>query len=94
MDEELGFVVTSGVIPGKVYGYGNISAFIPNAMTSAQEAQEEWLEEMKVLDIMPLLTPTGATGDTLEVLQYYNDELQAMQINVYLSGPNMTSPWL
>ncbi|KAJ5118312.1 uncharacterized protein N7443_007241 [Penicillium atrosanguineum] len=94
VDEELGFVVTSGVIPGKVFGYGNISAFIPNSMTSAQEAQEEWLEEMKVLDIMPLLTPTGATGDTLEVLQYYNDELQAMQINVYLSGPNMTSPWL
>jgi hypothetical protein len=43
---------------------------------------------------MPSLSPTGATGDTLEVLQYYNGELQAMQINVYLSGPDMTSPWL
>jgi hypothetical protein len=41
-----------------------------------------------------MLEPTGATGDTLELLQFYNDELQAMQINVYLSGPGMTSPWL
>jgi hypothetical protein len=63
-------------------------------MTSAQEAQEVWIEEMDALGIMPLLSPTGATGDTLEVLQYYNGELQAMQINVYLSGPDMTSPWL
>ncbi|KAJ5432263.1 uncharacterized protein N7458_011419 [Penicillium daleae] len=94
IDEELGFVVTSGTIPGKVYPYGNISAFIPDAMTSAQEAQEVWIEEMNALGIMPLLSPTGATGDTLEVLQYYNGELQAMQINVYLSGPDMTSPWL
>jgi hypothetical protein len=94
IDEELGFVVTSGTIPGKVYPYGNISAFIPNAMHAAQEAQEVWFEKMKALGNMPLLSPTGATGDTLEVLQYYNDELQAMQINVYLSGPDMTSPWL
>ncbi|KAF3765592.1 hypothetical protein M406DRAFT_339010 [Cryphonectria parasitica EP155] len=94
IDEELGFVVTSGTVPGTVYPYGNVSAFIPNAMTSAQEAQEVWFEEMKALGTMPLLSPTGATGDTLEVLQYYNDELQAMQINVYLSGPDMTSPWL
>ncbi|KAJ9148851.1 hypothetical protein NKR23_g4741 [Pleurostoma richardsiae] len=93
IDEELGFVVTSGTIPGKVYPYENISAFIPDRMTAAQEAQEVWLEEMKALGTMPLLSPTEATGDTLEVLQYYNDELQAMQINVYLSGPNMISPW-
>ena len=94
IDEELGFVVTSGVVPGKVYPYGNISAFIPDAMTSAQDAQEVWFEELKALGTMPLVSPTEATGDTLEVLQYYDDELQAMQINVYLSGPNMTSPWL
>jgi hypothetical protein len=95
IDEELGFVVTSGIIPGKVYPYnGNVSAFIPDRMTSAQEAQDVWYEEMKAKATLPLLAPTQATGDTLEVLQYYNGELQAMQINVYLSGPGMSSPWL
>lgn len=96
IDEELGFVVTSGVIPGTVYPYGgNVSAFIPNKMTSAQEAQVEYIEYMEATEpSVPLVAPFGATGDTLEVLQYYNDELTAMQINVYVSGPNMTSPWL
>ena len=94
IDEELGIVVTSGIVPGKVLPYQNISAFIPDKMTSAQEAQVEYLEAMKAEGTMPLLSPIEATGDTLEVLQYYNDKLQAMQINVYLSGPNMTSPWL
>jgi hypothetical protein len=94
IDEELGFVVTSGVIPGKVYGYQNVSAFIPNKMTAAQEAQQVWIDEMRASGTIPVLEPIGGTGDTLEVLQYYNGELQAMQINVYLSGPNMTSPWL
>ncbi|GAB7355643.1 hypothetical protein MBLNU459_g6359t2 [Dothideomycetes sp. NU459] len=94
IDEELGFVVTSGIVPGKVFGYGNVSAFIPDHMTAAQEAQYVWLKEAESLGIKPLLSPTAATGDTLEVLQYYDGDLQAMQINVYLSGPNMTSPWL
>lgn len=95
VDEELGFVVTSGIIQGMVYPYyGNTSAFIPNTMTAAQEAQEAWYEEQKALGGWPLVAPTGATGDTLEVLQYYDGELQAMQINVYVSGPGMTSPWL
>lgn len=94
IDEELGFVVTSGIVPGKVFPYGNISAFIPDHMTAAQKAQQVWLEEAKALGIKPLLSPTEATGDTLEVLQFYDGKLQAMQINVYLSGPNMTSPWL
>lgn len=94
IDEELGFVVTSGIVPGKVLPYQNISAFIPDKMTAAQEAQVEYLEVMKAKGTEPLLSPIEATGDTLEVLQYYNDELQAMQINVYLNGPNMTSPWL
>lgn len=94
IDEDLGFVVTSGIVPGKVFGYANVSAFIPDHMTAAQEAQYLWLEEAKAAGIKPLLTPMASTGDTLEVLQFYNDELQAMQINVYLSGPNMTSPWL
>ncbi|KAI1610680.1 hypothetical protein EDD36DRAFT_444645 [Exophiala viscosa] len=94
IDEELGFVLTSGIVPGKVYGYGNVSAFIPNTMTDAQEAQQVWWTAKEAEGTMPLLYPTGSTGDTLEVLQYYNGELQAMQINVYLSGPNMTSVWL
>ncbi|KAF3014478.1 hypothetical protein E8E14_010535 [Neopestalotiopsis sp. 37M] len=95
VDEELGFVVTSGMIPGIVYPYyGNTSAFTPNTMTDAQDAQEAWYEESMASGGLPLLAPTGATGETLEVLQYYNGELQAMQINVYLSGPGMTSAWL
>ncbi|KAJ6073085.1 hypothetical protein N7467_011170 [Penicillium canescens] len=95
IDEELGFVITSGMIPGKVYPYnGNVSAFIPDTMTSAQETQEVWYKEMVAKATLPVVAPTEATGETLEVLQYYNGELQAMQINVYLSGPNMTSPWL
>ncbi|KAL4742302.1 hypothetical protein BDV11DRAFT_167356 [Aspergillus similis] len=94
IDEELGFVVTSGMIPGKVYPYQNVSAFIPDAMTSSQEAQDVWLKEVKAQGVKGLLAPTEATGETLEVLQYYNNALQAMQINVYMSGPNMTSAWL
>lgn len=94
IDEELGFVLTSGIVPGKAYGYGNVSAFIPNTMTAAQEAQQVWWDTKEAEGTLSLLYPTGATGDTLEVLQYYNGELQAMQINVYLSGPGMTSPWL
>ncbi|RAK83124.1 hypothetical protein BO79DRAFT_161693 [Aspergillus costaricaensis CBS 115574] len=94
IDEELGFVVTSGMIQGKVYPYQNVSAFIPDAMTSSQETQDVWLNEVKALGVKGLLAPTEATGETLEVLQYYNNALQAMQINVYMSGPNMTSAWL
>ncbi|KAJ5274055.1 hypothetical protein N7478_009180 [Penicillium angulare] len=95
IDEELGFIVTSGMIPGKVYPYnGNISAFIPDTMTSAQQAQDVWYDEMKKEGVLSMVAPTEATGETLEVLQWYNGKLQAMQINVYLSGPNMTSAWL
>lgn len=95
IDEELGFVVTSGIIPGKVYPYnGNVSAFIPNKMTSAQAAQDVWLAAMKANATIPVLSPMNATGETLEVLQFYDGKLQAMQINVYLSGPGMTSAWL
>jgi hypothetical protein len=95
IDEELGFIVTSGMIPGKVYPYnGNVSAFIPNKMPEAQAAQDVWLAEMKAKATLPVLSPMNATGDTLEVLQFYNGKLQAMQINVYLNGPGMTSAWL
>ncbi|KAI7976199.1 hypothetical protein EIK77_010672 [Talaromyces pinophilus] len=95
VDEELGFVITSGMVPGKVYPYiGNISTFIPDSMTSAQEAQVVWYDTVKAQGNLSLLAPTEATGENMEVLQYYNDELQAMQLNVYLNGPNMTSAWL
>ncbi|PWY84456.1 hypothetical protein BO83DRAFT_395418 [Aspergillus eucalypticola CBS 122712] len=94
IDEELGSVITSGMIPGKVYPYQNVSAFIPDAMACLQEAQNVRLNEVKARGIKGLLAPTEATGETLEVLQYYNDALQAMQINVYMSSSNMTSAWL
>ncbi|KAM0558068.1 hypothetical protein ACHAPJ_005235 [Fusarium lateritium] len=95
VDEELGFVLTSGLVPGKVYPYnGNISAFIPNQMTAAQDQQDVWIKTVSAQGNVSLLAPTQATGDTLELLQYYDDKLQAMQINVYLSGPNATSVWL
>lgn len=94
VDEELGFVVTSGMIPGIVFPYQNVSAFIPDDMTSAQEAQVVWYKEAKAKGNIPLVAPAAATGETLEVLQFYDNELQAMQINVYMSGPNMTSLWL
>lgn len=92
IDEELGIVVTSGIIPGRVYAEANVSAFIPDAFPDAQEAQVKWFEATE--GQYPLLAPQGATGDTLEVLQMYDGAIQAMQINVFLSGPNMTSPWL
>lgn len=94
VDEELGFVLTSGMIQGIVYPYANVSAFIPNTMTAAQEAQEVWYKAMLKEDFIPMVAPFGASGETLELLQFYSGELQAMQINVYLSGPNMTSAWL
>ncbi|RMZ86845.1 hypothetical protein DV736_g5928, partial [Chaetothyriales sp. CBS 134916] len=62
--KELGFVVTNGTSPGTVSPHAKISAFIPKAMTSAQEAQEVWLKEIEALGSMPLLSPTRATGDT------------------------------
>ncbi|KAI2723100.1 hypothetical protein DTO039G3_1614 [Penicillium roqueforti] len=35
IDEELGFVVINGIVPGKVYPYyGNISTFTPDSMTA------------------------------------------------------------
>ncbi|KAJ5385954.1 hypothetical protein N7509_008495 [Penicillium cosmopolitanum] len=94
IDEELGFVVTSGMIPGIIYPYQNVSAFIPDAMPTAQEAQDVWYAYAQAQGEGPLVAPAAGMGETLEVLQYYNDELQAMQINVYLNAPNATSLWL
>lgn len=92
IDEELGFVVQSGMIPGRVFGYWNVSAFIPDAFPTAQAAQVVWLQEAEGL--FPIVKDFGATGETLEVLQFYNDELQALQINVFMHPPNATSVWL
>lgn len=94
VDEELGFVLTSGIIPGVVYPYQNVSAFIPDSMPDPQELQVEYLRDMEANGSIPLLYPFRATGDVLELVQFYNGQLQAMQINLYLSGPNMTSAWL
>ncbi|KEZ43307.1 hypothetical protein SAPIO_CDS4751 [Scedosporium apiospermum] len=93
IDEETGIVVSGALIPGMVYPYGKISAFIPNDMKAAQEAQDEWLAKKKAEGGMSLLAPIAATGETLQVLQYYNGKLQGQQLNVYLSGPGMGSAW-
>ncbi|KAJ4423363.1 hypothetical protein N0V82_001966 [Gnomoniopsis sp. IMI 355080] len=97
IDEELGIVVTGGVIPGKVfpYGpYGNMSAFIPNDLASAQEAQEEWYANKTAEGVLSLLAPNNDTAEILEVLQYYNGELQGEQFMIHLGGPDMKSAWL
>lgn len=92
IDEELGFVVQSGMISGMVEPYGNISAFIPDAFSAVEVAQDDWVKQK--VGKLPLPARMLDTGDTLEVLHFYDGKLQAMQINVYLSGPNQTSPWL
>ncbi|KAJ5389279.1 uncharacterized protein N7496_000347 [Penicillium cataractarum] len=95
IDEELGFIVTNGVVQGKVYPYyGNISTFIPDSMTSAQEAQEVWFAQVKSQGNVTLVSSTEATGENFEVLQFYDNALQALQFHVFLSGPNMTSSWV
>jgi hypothetical protein len=93
VDQKLGIVVTGAITPGKVYPYGKMSAFIPNDMKQAQQKQEEWFEKKKAQGGTPLPAPTAASGETLQVLQYYNGKLQGQQIMVYLSGPGMASAW-
>jgi hypothetical protein len=85
--------MTGVLVPGKVYPYGNVSDFIPDDMTAAQEAQDESYENTKTEGDLPLLAPTSATGKTLQVLQYYNGELQGQQVMLYLSDPDMESVW-
>ncbi|RAL11714.1 uncharacterized protein BO97DRAFT_453857 [Aspergillus homomorphus CBS 101889] len=93
IDEEAGIVVTGTLFPGKVYPYGKISAFIPNDIAQAQEEQDVWLAKKQAQGGMSLLVPTAATGETLQVLQYYNGKLQGQQVMLYLSGPDMESVW-
>ncbi|KAJ0420277.1 hypothetical protein BJY00DRAFT_313217 [Aspergillus carlsbadensis] len=95
IDEELGIAVTGALVPGKVYPYGELSAFIPDQMVEAQEAQEEWLEgKLAGAGTIPLVQPMPAVGETLEVLLFYDGMLQGEAINVYLGGPGMSSVWV
>lgn len=98
IDEDLGIIVDAGTIPGTVYPYpfyGHmISAFIPNQMKEPQIAQDHWLDRAVKAHKPALLSPMPATGETMQVLQYYDGKLQASQINVHLSGPGMYSPWV
>lgn len=97
IDEELGIVVTGAVISGVVfpYGpYGNMSAFIPNDLADAQEAQEVWYTNKTAEGVLSLLAPTNDTGEILQVLQYYNGELQGQQFMIHLGGPGMKSAWV
>ena len=98
IDPHLGIVVVAGMVPGVVYPYpyyGHmISAFIPSDMKQPQEAQQQWFEKDAKDGTQPLIKPMPATGVTMQVLQYYNDRLQAVQINVHLGGPDMKSEWV
>ncbi|MHB9862104.1 hypothetical protein [Streptomyces sp. YIM S03343] len=98
IDEELGIVVTGGMVPGKVYPYPQdgkmISAFIPDDMKAAQQAQQEWYEKKVAEGGSALVAPTTATGVTLNLFQYYDSKIQAHQINVNLSGAGVESAWV
>lgn len=98
IDEELGIIVVAGIVPGTVYPYpfyGHmISAFIPNQMKDAGAAQEKWLTRAQQRQKAALLKPAPATGEVMQLLQYYDDKLHASQINVYLSGPGAQSDWV
>ncbi|PYI02748.1 hypothetical protein BO78DRAFT_453339 [Aspergillus sclerotiicarbonarius CBS 121057] len=94
VDGVMGIVVTGAVVQGKVYPYGKISAFIPDIMTTSQEEQDEWLRVKKEEGARGLLAPSNVTGETLQVLQYYDAQLQGQQVMLYLSGPDMKSVWV
>ena len=97
IDDDLGLVVVAGIVPGHVYPYpyfGHmLSAFIPDDMKTPQKAQEDWIERHLNKQGAPIVRPEPATGETMQVLQLYNGKLEASQINVYLSGPGMSSVW-
>ncbi len=98
IDDDLGFVVVAGVVPGYVYPYPYLghmlSAFIPRDMKDARDTQERWFERKVKAGKSPVLRPSPATGETMQVFQFYDGKLQASQINVYLSGPDAHSPWV
>ncbi|WDS35032.1 hypothetical protein [Pseudoxanthomonas sp.] len=98
IDEELGIVVDAGMVPGRVYPYpfyGHmISAFIPDQMKQAQDAQQQWLDKQLVGKGAGLVKPMPAVGETMQVLQVYDGKLQGSQINVHLLGPGSRSLWV
>ncbi len=98
IDDDLGFVVVAGIVPGYVYPYPYLghmlSAFIPKDMKDARDTQEQWFEKKLKEGKSGLLRPSPATGETMQVFQFYDGKLQASQINVYLSGPDAHSPWV
>jgi len=98
IDEELGIVVVGAVVPGYVYPYPyfghQLSAFIPTEMSAPIEVQKLWFD-MKVNEgKSSVLAPSPATGEVLQVLQYYNGKLQGEQINVYVGRPGTETVWL
>ena len=98
IDDELGLVVVAGLVPGVAFPYpyyGHmISAFIPTQMKEPMLAQQKWFEANAKEGKPPLLKPMAATGVTMQVLQYYDGALHAIQINVNLGGPDMKSDWV
>jgi hypothetical protein len=97
VDEDLGIVAASGIVAGKVYPYPlngkMVSAFIPDAMKSAQDAQEQWIQRRLKDGRGILVSPAPAVGDSIQVMQIYDGKIQAEQINVHLSGPGLQSVW-
>ncbi|KAL2840064.1 hypothetical protein BJY01DRAFT_236886 [Aspergillus pseudoustus] len=93
IDETLGIVVTVGVVPGKVYPYATFSAFIPDDMKSSQETQDTWYSIQKSEGYIYLVEPTEAMGTAYNVFQYYNNQLQGEQFNVFLTGPRNGTAW-
>jgi hypothetical protein len=98
IDEELGIVVVGAIIPGTVFPYpfcGHMmSAFIPSQMTQPAEMQRQWLARKLAQQKGPLLEPTDATGDTMEIYQIYDSQVHGHQINVHLGPAGFKSPWL
>lgn len=98
IDEELGVVVVGAIVPGTVFPYpfyGHMmSAFIPSQMAPPTELQQKWFERKVASQKGPLLEPTAATGDTMEVYQVYDGQLQGHQINVHVGPVGMRSAWL
>ena len=98
IDEQLGIVVVGAIIPGTVFPYpfyGHMmSAFIPSRMAEPTDAQQKWFERKALAKKWPLLEPTPASGDTMEVYQVYDGQLQGHQINVHVGPEGMKSSWV
>ena len=98
IDEQLGIVVVGALIPGTVFPYpfhGHMmSAFIPSQMATPTQLQQQWFERKRASGKGPLLEPTPATGDTMEVYQVFDGAIQGHQINVLVGPSGMRSPWV